>query len=198
MSSLKMEDLSSFGRLAVALDEHLSELTRISGQIERLDIYSEGGLEHAFKLLNQFAEHGKSISEGMKGFSAALEEVRARSEAAAKLVSERAEVIGQRKLEQQQLREQLKQVEQKVNAANAGLAGSKRNGNGDITNEDRLKIKAQLEQLNEELKVFLAEAQAIKETAGQAKFKSVEHDANKLLDALKSSSRKIDKVIGEQ
>jgi len=198
MPSLRTENLSSFGRLAVELDEHISELSRLSGQIERLDIYSEGGLEHAFKLLNQFAAHGKSISEGMQGFSKALEEVRARSEAAAKLVAERAEVIGQRKLEQKQLRDQLAQVEQKVNAANAGLAGSKRNGKGEITDEERVKIKGRLEQLNEELKGFLAEAQTIRDTAGQAKFKSIEHDAKNLLDVLKSSSRKIEKATGEQ
>ena len=93
MPSLHLDDLSSFGRLAVALDQHFLELTRLSGQIERLDIESESGLERAVKALNEFAEHGTSLSDGFQGLSNVLEEVRTRSEAAAQIVSARAQVI---------------------------------------------------------------------------------------------------------
>jgi hypothetical protein len=198
MPSLRFENLSSFGRLAVKLDEHFMELTRLSGQIERLDIDSESGLELAVKLLNQFAEHGKNVSEGIQGFSKVLQETRERSEVAVKQVAERAEFIHQRKQQKNQLREKLHQAEQNVKAANANLVSFRNNGKSEFTHEARLQIKAQLERLNEDLKRVLADVQTIKEAAGRLKFKSVEHDAKNLLDALRSSCRKIDKAIGEQ
>ena len=198
MSSIHFESLSSFGRMAVKLDGYFSELVRLGGQIERLDIGSESGLALAVKLLNQFAERGKNGSEGIQDFSKVLDEARARSEGAARLVAERAQLIRQRKQEQDQIREKLDQVERNVKAANANLASFRKDGKSEFTSGEKLQIKAGLERLNEDLKRFLADVQAIKEAAGQAKFKSIEHDAKNLLDALRSSCRKIDKVISEQ
>lgn len=197
MTSLHLENLSSFGRLAVQLDEHFLELIRLSGQIERLDIESESGLEHAVKALNEFAEHGKGIAEGIQGLSQALEETRARSEAAAQVVSERAQLIQQRKLQQYQIRERLSQVEEKVKAANANLAGLRRDAKSEYTNQEKLQLRADLAGLNDNLKKFLGDVQAIKKDASQAKFKTIEQDAKNLLDALQSSCRKIDKAISE-
>jgi uncharacterized phage infection (PIP) family protein YhgE len=195
MSSLRLESLSSFGRLAVELDGHFSELTRLSGQIERLDIESESGLALALKLLNQFAEHGKSISEGIKDFSKVLQEAREGSEAAANRVAERAQFIYQRKQSQNEMRNQLNRVEENVKAANASLASSRSNGKSELTNEEKLQVRTKLERLNEDLKRFIADVQLIKEAAGQSKFKSIESEAKNLLDALRSSSRRIDRVM---
>ncbi len=196
MPPLRLESLSSFGRLAVKLDEHFMEWTRLSGQIERLDIESESGLERAVKALNEFAEHGEGISEGIQGLSKVLEEARARSEAAAQVVSERAQLICQRKLQQNQVRERLSQVEEKVKAANADLAGMRRGAKSEYANEERLQMRAKLARLNGDLKKLLGDVQAIKEAAGQAKFKTIERDAKNLLDALRASCQKIDASIG--
>ncbi len=198
MPTLHLENLSPFGRLAVELDGHFLELTRLSEQIQRLDIDSESGLDRAVKLLNQVAEHGKIISQGMQGFSKILQDARARSEVAAKLVAERAQSIHQRKQHQNEIREKLARVEENVKAANANLAGFEKEGESGFTDEERSKIKVALKRLNVDLKRFLADAQAIKEAAGQSKFKTIEHDASKLLDALRSSCRRIDKAISEQ
>jgi chromosome segregation ATPase len=195
MPSLRLEDLSSFGRLAVKLDGHFSELVRLSGQIDRLDIESEGGLTHAVKLLNEFAEHGNAISEHIQDFSKALQEVQQRSEAAAKHVAERAQLIHGRKQKQNEIRERLDQVEQEVQAAGVRLAGFKKDGKTELTNEEKHQVRTELERLNEILKKFEDEVQGIKETAREAKFKSLEHDAKNVLDALRASSRRIEKAV---
>ena len=191
------EELSSFSRLALELDGHFSELSRIGGQIERLDIDSESGLDHAVKLLNQFAEHGNSISQGIQEFAKVLQEARESSEAAARSVSEHAQTIHERKLKQNQMREELNRVSEKVKAANAGLSGLRKDGKSEFNDEEKRQIRAGLKQVNHNLKSFLTDVQAIKESAVQSKFKSIEHEAKKLLDVLRSSSRKIDEVIGE-
>jgi len=49
-----VDTLSPFGRLAVTLDTDFSELSRLSGQIQRLDLDTDGDLDHAVKLLNEF------------------------------------------------------------------------------------------------------------------------------------------------
>lgn len=197
MPSFRFEDLSPFGRLAVELDGHFVELARLSGQLERLDIESDSGLAHAIKLLGQFADHGQKISGGIQGFAQVLQEARARSEAATQSVAERAQLIQQRKQKQNEIREKLAQVERHVKAANENLLSLRRDGKSELTQEERLRMRAGLERLNEDLKKFLVDAQAIKEAAGRSNFKAIEHDAKNLLDALKSSSRKIGKAVGE-
>ncbi len=195
MASPNLKNLSSLSLLAMELDGHFLELSRISGQIERLDIESESGLNHAVKLLNQFAEHGKNIAEGIQGFAKVMQETRERSELAAKSVAERAQLIYERKQKQNQIREELDRVKENVQAANMNLTSLRKDGTSEFTGEERARIKAGLEKINKDLKAFLVDVQAIKETAGQANFKSIQHEAKDLLDALRSSSRKIDKVI---
>lgn len=196
MPAIRVESLSAFGRLAVKLDEHFSELTRLSGQIERLDIDSESGLEHAVKVLNQFAEHGTSVAEGIQELAKVLDEARTRTETAARVVAGRAEVIQQRKQQQQQVRERLSEAETQVKAANANLTRLRQGARGEYTQQERLQLKTQLAGLNEDLKKLVVDVQAVKDTASQAKFRTIELDAKNLLEALRTACRKLDQAIG--
>jgi chromosome segregation ATPase len=195
MPSIQLDTLSAFGRAALKLDTDFSELTRLGRQIERLDIDSDSGLERALKLLEEFAQHGTNISEGIQHFSKYLQEAREQSEIAAKTVSERAQLVLQRKQQQNQTREKLNQLEEKVKGANASLSGFKKEN---FSESEKRELRAELERLNGDLKTFLAEAQTIKDEAGQSNFKNIERDAQNLLDALRSSSRRVDKVIAGQ
>lgn len=197
MPSFHLDQLSSFGQVAVKLDLEFSELIRLSGQIQRLDIDSDAGLERAVKLLNEFAHHGKNITEGIQSFSKFLEEAREKSEKAAELVAERAQFIHQRKQGQNQLREKLNQLEQNVKATNANLSNF-RKGKNELSPGDQGAIRAELERLQVDLKRFLTEANAIKDEANQSNFKGIDRDVTALLDALRSSSRQVDKVISGQ
>lgn len=195
MPTIRSEDLSPFGRLALQLDAAFTEMSRLNGQLQRLDIDSETGLERAVKILDQFAKAGQAVADGVQNFSTVLQEARAQSEAAAKAVMERAEVIGRRKREQRGLREELSRVEQAVAAVNAGLAAAGKNGKSESAGERNLRIRAELERVSGELKSFLADAQSVKEAAAGGKFKTIERDAQNLLDVLRASSRRVEKAL---
>lgn len=197
MSSIRMEQLSSFGRLAVKLDAEFSELARLGAQIQRLDIDTESGLEHAVKLLGKFAESGKAISEGIQQFSTVLQEARERSESAAQTVSARANDIRDRKMRQADLRGKLLQIEDVVKNVNEDLSQFKRDGKSDPTDADKLQMRAELEKANAALRTLIVDAEATKESAREMKFKTLEREAQALLDTLRSSCRKVDKVLAE-
>lgn len=198
MASLSLEDLSPFGRLAVQLDGDFSEMIRLGAQIDRLDIDSDSGLEHALKLLTRFAQHGRNIAENIQDFSRTLQDARDRSEAAAKRVTERAQQIEERKIRQNQIQDKLKRVEEKVKTANAGLTGTQKPSGREFSDDEKAQITSQLERLNNELVKFIAETQAIKEEAGQSKFKTIERDAQTIIDTLQSSRRKINSAISSK
>lgn len=197
MPSIQLETLSSFGRLAVKLDTDFSELTRLSGQLQRLEIDSDSGFEKGVKLLDQFAQHGKSISEGIQEFSKLLQEARAQSEAAVQQVAERAEAIRRRHDDRSRMQERLREVEDKVKGANASLGRFRKDGGGDYSPGEQDQIRAEFERLNEDLKKFLEDARAVKEAAREANFKTLERDAQNVVDALRASSRRVEKALGE-
>jgi len=197
MANLQLESLSDFGRAAVKLDNDFTELVRLSGQLKRLDIDSESGLDRAVKILSQFAQHGQNISAGIQDFSKFLQEARQRAEVAAQLVTERAQQIRERKEIQSQIREKLGRVEQSVQTVNASLAGFKKEGSTNFSEKEKLQLRTELERINVDLKRFMADTQVIKDEAAGAKFKSVERDAQNLLDALRASCRRVDKITAQ-
>jgi chromosome segregation ATPase len=178
MGSLNTDSLSPFGSLAVKLDCDFSELERLSGQIQRLDIDSENGLDRAVKLLGQFAQHGQSITEGIQDFSKSLQAARESSEKAAALVFERALLIQQRKQEQEQLQEKLGQLGLKVKQVSETLA-------------NQSPLPEQIESLDSYLAEFMTEVQAIKDEASRTKLKGIERNAESLFGTLQSARRKL-------
>jgi len=74
MSSIRVDTLSPFGRLAVTLDtDFFPELSRLSGQIQRLDLDTDGDLDHAVKLLNEIyalcaGDHRRQSSKFSQSF----------------------------------------------------------------------------------------------------------------------------------
>jgi len=195
MPITNLGSLSPFGQLAVKLDGDFVEMDRISGQLQRMVIDSDSGLERAVKLLEQFAAHGQSIAEGIQEFSKSLQTAREKSEAAATLVAERAQEIRERKEQQHQLREKLAEVEHQVKDINIGLAGYRTQKNLEPSDDDKRQIVAHLERLHSQLADFVGTAQAIKQEAGRLHFKGVERETDTLLDTLQSARRKLSTVL---
>jgi len=195
MPAVSLDSLSPFGRLAVKLDGDFSELDRISRQLQRIEIDSDSGLERAVKLLEQFAAHGQSIAGGIQEFSNSLQAAREKSEAAARFVGERAQVVQERKGQQNQLRQKLGEVERKVKEINSGLAGFRKTAQAAPSDEDKRQITAQLERLHSQLADFIGTAQTIKQEAGRLRFKGIERETDALLDTLRSARRKLSTTL---
>jgi hypothetical protein len=198
MASINPDNLSPFGRLAIELDGSFVEISRLSLQIQRLDIHSDSGLDHALKLLNQFAQHGQSVAEGMKDFSKLLQDAHHKTDMAAQAVAERAQVIYQRKQQQNQLQEKLALVEKDLSSVSQNLAGFRQEGKKEFSEEEKQNLTAALSQLQGQLEHFVTIAQSIKDEATELKFKNMERTAQSLLDSLQASHRKIQQAIASR
>ena len=96
MSNNKFKTLSPLGQSALSLDQAFTDLATLSGQIERLEIESDSGMQKAPELLAQFGECSQKIAEGIQGFATILQQTRTQSEKSVQLVSEKAVLIQKR------------------------------------------------------------------------------------------------------
>jgi len=195
MPSIRPEDLTPFGRLALKLDNELAELARAGEQIAEVNLESDGGLDDGLKILNRVAHYGQSVAGTMQEFSVAMQEARDKAEAATKLVAERAQVIKRRSLEQDELQQKLSHVKEEVRLAGAALSGFAMPPKGELSEEDKARIAAELEKVRAPMAGFVEAAQAIKAEAARANFKRLERQADSIIDSLQSSLRKIGQVL---
>ncbi len=195
MPSIRLEELSSFGRSALKLDRGFSELARLGEQIERLNLESDHDLDHALKLLKKFSLQGQAIAEDMQEFSRSLQEARERSEAAAGAVGERAKLLQERRTRRAELQERLLRVEQDIQAANAGLVGERRGEKSVLPEENKSRVKTRFSELHQKLADFIQTAQTIKKEAAQLKFKRIQRDAQSMLDHLQTLRGKLQTLL---
>lgn len=195
MPSIRLEDLTPFGRISVKLDQELSDLVRAGGEITGVNLESDRGLDEGLKILNRVALCGESVAVTMQEFALALQEARDKAEAATKLVSERAETISRRRQKQDELEERLDRLKLEVKEAGASLAGFAPPPSGEPTEDDKRKIAEQLERMLAPMTRFVEAAQAIKDEASGANFTRVVRQAEAMIDSLNASRRKIAQAV---
>jgi|SRR5579883_2620621 len=196
MPSVRLEDLSPFGRLALKLDNEFAELSRLSGQMSGVNIESDGGLDEAIRILNRVAKYGESLAATMDQFAGALQESRGKAEAATKLVAERAELIQKRRQRQDQLQDKLTGIREEVRMFGEGLSGLNQPAKGELSPEDKSRIAAELEKIEAPLVRFIEAVQALKAEAAGANFRRLERQADSMIDSLQASRRKIAQALG--
>ncbi len=86
----KIQQTSAFGQTALTLDSGFQDLERIQGQLQRLELESDSGLERAKELLVEFTPASEVVVSGVQALAQALNDSRARAETAARFVAERA------------------------------------------------------------------------------------------------------------
>jgi hypothetical protein len=195
MPSVRVEDLSAFGQLALKLDREFGELERAGGQIAHVNLESDNGLDEGIKILGRVARYGESVAQTMQEFSKALNEAREKAEAATGVVAERAQVIQQRKQKQDELHDKLAKVKAEVSAFGSTLGGFERPAKGEPTDEDKKKIAAELERIQGPLAGFIEAVQALKAECAGGNFKRLERQADSMIDSLQSTRRKIEQAI---
>jgi hypothetical protein len=186
---------SPFGRLALKLDRELSELARAGDQIGRVNLDSDNGLDEGVRILNRVAQLGESAAATMQEFSKSLDEAREKAEAATQLVAERAQIIKRRRQREDELREQLTQVKEGIKTLGAGLAGFNKPEKGELTEDSKRRIAAELERLQAPMTRCIEAAQAVKAEASRSNFKRLERQADSVIDSLQASRRKIVQAI---
>ncbi|MBI3505020.1 MAG: hypothetical protein HY059_09280 [Proteobacteria bacterium] len=195
MPSVRLEDLSPFGRLALKLDQEFAELERVSAPIARADLGTDAGLDDALKILNRVAECGDGIAGAMQQFAKALQDARDKAEAATKLVADRAPLVQKRIEERNALEGKLEKIKEALQSAGAGLAAAGKPANAALSEEDKRDIAAELARMQEPLARFAEAARAVKAEAARLNFKRLERQADSVIDSLEASRQKIARAL---
>ena len=190
LPAINTKNLSPFGQSALTLDNDFAELDRLSGQIERLSIESDSGMERAKELLVKFGECGQRISTGVQSLAKSLEETRSRAETAAQSVASRAALIQERHHENERMLDRFRSLGDKVREVSTALAALKAPAKG-VTEEGKALIAKQLPEFNAQLETLTAEAQKLKDDAREANMKTLERNADSLYQTLQSARRKL-------
>jgi uncharacterized membrane protein len=182
---------TAFADSAINLDSAFTELEELSGQIERLDIESDSGLERAKQLLGKFAEAGQRIGDGVQVLAKSLEDSRSRAEAAAQIVSARAGDIQKRQEENDQMLSRFGALGESVKKISEKIIQFKKPAGEKLSEDERDALTKQLPELDSQLSGLIDEAQGLRVDAQQLKLKSVERNADSLSQTLLSARRKL-------
>ena len=183
--------MSPFGQIALKLNESFEELDRLSGQMERLSIESDSGLEKGKQILVKFSECSMSIVGDIQTLAKTLEESRIRAEKAAQYVASRANAIQARHDETERLTGRFQSLADKVRELSGTIASLKKPAGEKITAEDQKRMGAKLPGLDGDLADLTDEAARLQIEAREANMKTLERDAESLGQSLASARRKL-------
>ena len=173
------------------LDGIFNELERVGGKISTMDLKTEQDLEHGQRLFARFAELGESVAAEVTHLSVQLNEARVRAEAVAKLVAERAEVLNSRRTYQNQKMEEFRVLGEKVRDLSDRLAELKRPDGGSLSQGERAELMQALGHFEAQLAPLIAEAEALRRTAQEAKMKTLTKNADSLTQTLQAVQKKL-------
>lgn len=149
---------------------------------------AQGHLEH-------FAKAGQGVSEEVVVLAQALAEVRARAEAVAAAVAERAERVNERQgLVQAKMREFMELGEQ-VRELNFSLQESRQPEGAILTDEDRERYRAQLARFDERVRPLIEKAEALRKEGQDSRIRELEQGADSLGQKLKAVSQKLSSLV---
>ena len=191
MSLINIKNLSEFGQTALNLDTDFAELDQLCGQISRLDIESDSGLDRAQEILVKFGKCGENIAQNVQVMSRTLGELRIRAEKSAETVAERANQVHERRTARDQMLEKFRSLVERVQTI-AGVLSQSTNPEGTTpSGEDKAYLLTQMLKMDAELGPFIEEARMIREEARNSSMKSLERSAESLTQSLESSRRKM-------
>ncbi len=175
----------------LALDHLLSELERIGEKITTMELKTDFDYEQARKLMSHFAESGQGVSEEVSNLSVRLNEARARAEAVAQKVSDRAELVNVRNSEEQEKLQEFVKLSAEVRDLSEGLAALRKPEGESLTAHDRERLNEFFAKLETQLTPLIDRAQALRTEARLSKMKSLEQNADSLVGTLQAIRAKI-------
>ncbi len=187
----KIKNPSPLVQSVIALDTYFSELIRLGSRIEEMELKSDFDFEQVQRLMNHFAECGQGVSEQIVTMSAALNESRAKAEAAAQVVAERAGQLQVRKDDVQAKMDELRQLGDNVRELTLSLSELKKPEGETVSEDDRAKISMRLSEFDLQLRPLIEKAQQLKETGQNARMKVLEQSADSLRQSLLAISQKL-------
>ncbi len=187
----KIKALSPLVTSVTALDSYFSDLVRIGSKIETMELKSGFDQEQLQKLLLRFSECSEGVSEQILLMSQALTEARAEAEAAAQVVSLKAEQLHNRQFDQQNKMNQFQALGEKVRLLTVSLAELKTSEGETPSEERRVEISRRFTELQTELDPLIKEAHLLKLEGQLSKLKILEQGADSLGQSLVSIQQKL-------
>jgi hypothetical protein len=178
-------------KAVLALDEHFAELDRLGAKINSLEMKSEFDFEHAERLMARFAECGQGVSDEVTALAQHLNDARARAEAMAAGVAERAALVKARKSNEQEKYEEYRQLGEKVRELSFAMAELKPEPGAEVNDETRAKMSARLAAFEDQLNPLIVRAQNLRNDARNSKIKLLEQNADSLTQTLQAIQQKL-------
>jgi chromosome segregation ATPase len=191
MADANKKSQSPLVESVLALDEHFSNLERLGAKIGDLDMKSDFDFEQAQRLLNLFAECGNGISTEITTLSTRLNEARLRAEAVATTVSQRADILRERKSDENQKMEEFRQLGEKVRELSNAINHFKRPDGVALTQDERASLATCLAQFEFQLEPLIEQAQKLRKQAHESKMRFLEQNADSLTQTLQSIRLKL-------
>jgi hypothetical protein len=141
--------------------------------------------------MNRFAECGTGVSHEVINLSTQLNEARARAEALAAGVSERAALLNTRKSDEQKKLEEFGLLADKVRELTAAMSQLKQPAGVTLSDEDRAKLTMRLAEFEGQLSPLIEHAQTLRKEAHDAKMKTLAQNADSLTATLQAVRQKI-------
>lgn len=191
--SNKIKDPSPLVEAALSLDNYLTEIVRLGAKIEESELKSEFDYEQMQKLMARFAECGEGVAVEVANFSKHLTQARTQAEAAANLVSAKAELVQARQNEHQNKMTAFQALGEKVRTLTLSLNDLRREeGSSPLTTEERQEMTARLNDFETKLNPLIDEARGLKKEAQVSKMKVLEQGADSLEQSLTAIGRRLE------
>jgi uncharacterized protein YoxC len=182
----------------LTLDEHFRDLNRLADRIEELDLKSSFDFEQSERLINHFAETGQAITTDITQFVQHLNEARAKAEANATKVAEKADTLKMRKDDVQEKMNRFHTLSEKVAKLNESLIEFKRPTGETLSEQEKVELKNRLGDIGGQLQGLIDEAQQLKDLGQESRLKILEQNADSLRQSLIAVSQKISSMMTVQ
>lgn len=191
MSTSLSKKLPPLAQLAFELEEDFSELQRLSEQIETMSIESEGGMNHARKLMGKFGECGTRIGEGVQSLAKLLDDSRGRAEKAAELVATRAVDMQKKQERSDKMFERFRSLVERVQELTSAVAELKKPVGTEYSAAEKEYLQKRLGELDPQLGELIEQTRLLKVEAHEARLASLEKNADSLAQSLQSARGKL-------
>jgi|ERR1051326_8003046 hypothetical protein len=178
----------------LALDNYLGELERVGTKISSTDMQSDFDIDFIQKLMARFAECGQGVSEEVTNLSTHLREAQARAEAVAQAVGRQAELFTVRRNEQNEKLDQFRVLGDKVRDLSTAISQFRRPSGGSLTHEDREKLKSSIPGFETQVAALIDELQNLRESARNSRMKSLQKNAESLVQTLEAVRKRLREV----
>jgi hypothetical protein len=190
----KTKNESPLVESVIALDGVFSNLIQLAERIDGLNLRSQNEFELAESLLARFSDVGASVATELGAMSLAMNEARARAEAAAEMVSAKALKFQERKNEIELKMAEFHALGEKVKLLTSSLVGLRNFKDESVSDEERSVMSQRLVEVETQLRPLIEEANQLKTMAQESKIKVLEQGADAMGQSLRAVSLKISTI----